>query len=78
MNTPEFYKLESEIFPRRPSKRIHIQELQAAWAAWCKANEAMQKTGWIKLIMSMKSTLNMLQKMGWWRRAWGWIRRAGR
>jgi len=31
---PELKLLEFEIFPQRRSKRIHIRDLQTAWAAY--------------------------------------------
>lgn len=37
--SPELKALESEIFPQRPHKRVHIRELQAAWAAWCREQD---------------------------------------
>ena len=39
--------LEAEIFPQRKSKRVHIQELQEAWAAHVKTLEPWW-TRWLK------------------------------
>ena len=37
--TPEWKALGAEILPQRKSKRVHIQELQMAWAAYMKTLE---------------------------------------
>jgi len=37
--TPELKALEVEIFPQRKTKRIHITELQKAWAAYLETLE---------------------------------------
>ena len=50
---PELKLLEVEIFPQRRSKRIHIRDLQAAWAAYMATLEPPDTLGrrvvdWLK------------------------------
>lgn len=41
----ELKALEAEIFPQRKSKRVHIEELQTAWALYLKS---LEKQSWLK------------------------------
>ena len=58
--TPEWKALEAEIFPQRKSKRVHIQELQEAWAAYMKTLE--KEPWWNRLLIVIQE-----DKMGSYR-----------
>ena len=46
MKNEKLTALEAEIFPQRKSKRIHISELQEAWAAHVKTLEPWWRRWW--------------------------------
>ena len=52
--TTELKALEAEIFPQRKGKRVHIRELQEAWAAYMRALDLTpleRFTVWIKRVI---------------------------